>query len=197
MIGTEMKVGWSYRTYRDGHDLTVSGPGDPATGLVSASRDSAGVETRYGFDSSGRVTASHPRTMRSTTFLYFPYTGSSAPRAEVKRLDSSLNVLVSSRLFFDGLGRIEREESRLPAPGGGDQWSQWLTEYDGLGRTVSSSALQPLGTSGSGVARNTVSYDPLGRQCKQKRPGRWGDQNRLRRHRLCPPADGGGAGRRG
>ena len=139
---------------------------DRATGFVVAARDASGVETSYDFDEMGRVSRIAPTDDASYEFSYSPYPESAQPKAAVTRKGSSETVVLSSELTFDGLGRVVKDKSRLPAASGGHRWSQRLMAYDGLGRMVSASVLHPVGSSGR---VHQTFYDPLGRQCKERR----------------------------
>jgi YD repeat-containing protein len=119
-------------------DLTI----EPRTGLPSESRDTAGIATKYAYDSQGRLTSTTPQawtpspvTEAETTYRYFPAVGANAPaRVEMKKQD------VESIWFFDALGRVRREKRRMPD----SSWSVRDTERNTLGQVTSVSELVQL-----------------------------------------------------
>ena len=141
---------------------------DRATGLVSAARDAAGVETTYDYDDLGRVTSIVPTDDARYESTYTAASGTEGSRVELQRTHSN-NVLRDRELFFDGFGRVIEERGRLPAPGGGHQWSRRIHRYDGQGRKTAVSGAQPESTSDPAMKRTTFSYDVLGRVCRETR----------------------------
>ncbi|MCB1034392.1 MAG: RHS repeat protein, partial [Acidobacteria bacterium] len=142
---------------------------DWATGLLTAARDASGLQTSYQFDTLGRISRIQPADDAVYQFFYHPATATTDAWAEVKRRAAN-TTLLHSQLLFDGLGRVVEEQSRMPKPGGGNQWSKREIAYDDLGRRVAESVLQPLNTTPANLEWVETFYDALGRQCKQRRP---------------------------
>lgn len=148
---------------------------DVNTGKVSASRDSAGIETTFFYDKSGRLTAVKPAGEASTTYKYELPTATAPLTLTVRNCtpgSSSCETgsLTETKFFYDGLGRLTQERLRMP----GGQWSARWTTYDALGRATRTSVpvQTSSGTAGSdtSTAGTTWTYDFMGRVLKETRP---------------------------
>ena len=131
-----------------------------ATGEVTASRDSAALQTTYLYDAMGRLTRVSPATghgsqVRYTYFLPTPAQPAVTPRVEIQRRDNAgVAVLAESKIEFDGLGRAARSFEKLPGPG----FVSVNSKYDGAGNRISVSEL-------GSPTQVTISdsFDPFGR----------------------------------
>ena len=149
---------------------------DPNTGKLYIVRDSAGVQSKFGFDTSGRPTFVRPHGRAATTYAYSPLNvpaqvtvGQECPSGTGASPCSS-DMLTESRSYYDDLGRLS-QESRLFAA---SSWSSTWTTYDGMGRKKTVS--MPTETSGAAQAQpsntplTTWTYDVLGRPLAETRP---------------------------
>jgi YD repeat-containing protein len=134
-------------------DVTV----DPNTGLVTQSRDSAGVVTNYTYDRMGRLTRISP-TGRAAAVYTYPTPSNMT--LEVKREGTTAEPMPRSVYTFDGLGRLVTETESMPA----NTASVRTTAYDSLGRRASVSEL------GNAQAKTEFQYDIFGRTLSTKMP---------------------------
>ena len=145
---------------------------DASTGLVSTSRDSAGLATDFIYDTMGRLTWEKPRTTPVNggawvQHCYFP----AAPPSTPARVDNYswpngtsqpcltyTGNLRRDAVDVDGFGRPWREYRKMFDGG----WAQRLTTYNGLGWTTSVSEWQLYPVS---QVKKTeyLSFDPFGR----------------------------------
>jgi RHS repeat-associated protein len=131
-----------------------------ASGLPASSRDVAGLATEYEYDDLGRLAWEKPESGHDgwTEYVYTRATTSSAlANVLVRRRNNgskSATVLAESRLTFDALGRVWKEEQKLP----NGTWNLRETLYDALGQKASVSEV-------GAASKKTVfsSYDPFGR----------------------------------
>ncbi len=122
---------------------------DVPSGLVAASRDSAGQATTYTYDAMDRVTSATPPGLLKTTYAYTQAAPGAAAVVDVTTSQTHEQIL------FDGLGRVWRETRLLP-----DVWNVRETLYDGAGNRASVSELQ----AGNPVQKTQfLNYDPFGR----------------------------------
>jgi len=151
---------------------------DANTGLVRTSRDSAGVETGFTYDASGRLTAVKPAAEASTTYAY--QLTSNPLALIVRRCSPGLEQcptgsLMETRYYYDDLGRMVEERQKMPPSSTQTpQWSALWTTYGPLGRTMTKTVAVTAtsGDSGSNPAAPATSwdYDFLGRVFKETRP---------------------------
>jgi len=147
---------------------------DASTGLVAASRDSAGVKTVFTYDSQGRLTGEHPAEGAWLNYSYgLPKVsdGTIVPKLTVTSCANGSasctaeDSLTWERLFFDGLGRKETERIRIPTTGG-IVVQEKTTTYNVLGWKSTESAW------GNAALTTTYSdYDRFGRVGKIQPPG--------------------------
>jgi len=136
---------------------------DPSTGLVSSSRDSAGLQTAFEYDALGRVTWSKPAVGQGgwTEYVYTPANpvGTSRANVIVRRRDNgskSATILNVNIVSFDWFGRVFQEQRRLP----GGTYNKRETLYDAAGNKASVSEL----TTGAATSKTSyLNYDPFGR----------------------------------
>ena len=130
------------------------------TGEVISSRDSAGLQTNYLYDTMGRLTrispaAGHGGQVRYTYFLPTPAQPGVTPRVEIQRRDNAgAAVLAESKIEFDGLGRVARSFEKIPGPG----FVSVNSKYDGAGNRISVSEL-----GSPSKVTTSDSFDPFGR----------------------------------
>ena len=136
---------------------------DAGTGLVSASRDSAGIQTAFEYDSLGRMTWAKPDMGQGgwTQYVYAPANpvGSAQAIVTVRRRDNGSKaaaILAVNLVSFDYFGRVYQEQRRLP----GGTFNKRETLYDGAGNKASVSEL----TTGAATSKTSfLNYDPFGR----------------------------------
>jgi YD repeat-containing protein len=161
-LATSKYDGFTFKTL----DLTI----DSNTGFPSASRDTAGLQTLYEFNSMGRLTASRPPSEAWTQYSYT--NASSTPAAvAVKQWPyggaATGTPLTDRRIYFDGLGRPIQVRTRMPNDGSTVNWSVVKTTYDPLGR-VTQASMPEYKSSGdyqafSALASTTTTYDGFNR----------------------------------
>jgi RHS repeat-associated protein len=148
--GTRATSSYSGTTFKT-LDLTI----DPSTGLASRSRDAAGLETAFTYDSMGRPLTADPAGDLMTTYTYrLASSASSLARVTVARVTSpGAPAAAESRIDFDAFGRPVKEEQRMPD----GSFSARQTVYNALGwKTFVSEQGSPFGTT-------FLNFDPFGR----------------------------------
>jgi YD repeat-containing protein len=115
--------------------LTADEDYDPSTGLVSASRDTAGVQTVYFYDSRGRVSSIRPTGESWTGISYTDAANSGG---------SPINATAQVTRYHNGSI-------------GGEILSRMSYEYDPFGRLIAERRLMPDGT----TSTKTSSYNVL------------------------------------
>jgi RHS repeat-associated protein len=135
---------------------------DARTGLPSADYDTSGLKTTYEYDAMGRRTWEMPDTGQGgqTEYVYSQAV-SATDLADVlilRRANGlpSAAVLAQSQILFDPLGRVWREQRKLPS----GSWSIRETLYDLAGNKTSVSEEQINNPSSQ---TQFLSYDPFGR----------------------------------
>jgi hypothetical protein len=138
---------------------------DQRTGLPSASRDTAGIQTNLEYDAIGRPRWRKPATGHGA-WVETTYTVASPPgvKAEVKVYwrpnGSTSGVLAREAFKYEDFGRLAIEH-RLLYDG---TWNQRLSEYNAMGWKTSLSEWQLNGTSGGDIRRTVFSgFDSFGR----------------------------------
>jgi RHS repeat-associated protein len=135
---------------------------DQNTGLPSEDYDTADLKTSYEYDSIGRRTWEMPGTGQGgwTEYVYSRAL-SASDLADVlirRRANGSkaAQVLSQSQILFDGLGRVSREQRKLPD----GTWSIRETLYDDAGNKASVSEEQVNNPTSK---TQFLNYDPFGR----------------------------------
>ncbi len=132
---------------------------DAATGLVSSSKDTAGVLTSYLYDNLGRRTWSKPAQSGWTQYVYTAATPTIKPNVIVRQRDNGSEtaaILAVSQVVFDDFGRVFQELRTMPDGSTG----KWQTAYDGAGNRSTVSEVM------TGTPSNVTTfsaYDPFGR----------------------------------
>ncbi len=126
---------------------------DPNTGLIVASRDTAGSETDYFYNTMYRIWKQvEPSGGSLTKITYVP----SPLEVTVDRCAASDSTcgspITQYRFYYDGLGRMTQSKTKMP----GGQWSLSKKVLDGLGRVVT--AYQPEYRSDDSFDSSTPAY---------------------------------------
>jgi YD repeat-containing protein len=136
---------------------------DAATGLASASSDTAGLTTAYAYDAMGRLASVHPPGEAPLSYTYTPASvfGSSLNPAQIDVLSASANSgQMRQQYQYDSFGRLWREKHFMPD----GTWSVRENTYNALGWVESTSELQQLGAEPFTAGFLTRRYfDPFGR----------------------------------
>jgi YD repeat-containing protein len=117
------------------------------SGLVSESRDSARVLTKYSYDSSGRITRIEPTGASAMIYSFpiaqFTFNGSLIkPAMAIQKRELSADPMESD-FYFDSFGRVWREKSAMP--NGKSRIRESLFDAMGRRRSVSEWADLPAG----------------------------------------------------
>jgi RHS repeat-associated protein len=114
-------------------DLTI----DASTGLPSASRDSAGMQATFSYDTLGRLTTVDPANDLLTTYSYCTATsvpacpaGVRAQTVVARKATVGGTEVTAIRSRFDDWGRLIREEERMPPSG---TYAARIINYNALG----------------------------------------------------------------
>jgi RHS repeat-associated protein len=134
-----------------------------ASGLPSSSRDTAGSQTNYEYDSQGRLTWIKPQAGDGYTEIVYTRATSATALAwvHVKRRGTSptATVMAESQTLFDAFGRLWREKELLPP----NYWSVRETVYDAAGNRASVSERQAETGFDANKKTRFLNYDPFGR----------------------------------
>lgn len=151
---------------------------DPSTGLPSSSTDLGGLVTTFDYDSRGRLTWIKPQSGGDawTEVDYDPAAGATPAQVTVRRRPNGNpagTALEEARTVYDSLGRVRRDERRIPGHG----WTAVETGYDAQGWKTYVTERGP-GT----PAERTIfrDYDPFGRPREIRLPDYAADN----RHRV-------------
>ena len=136
---------WTKHTYEDfvrktsrpyepngtqGPFLTFDVDLDAKTGLITASRDSAGFETTFSYDVLRRPLRVTPNAGAELVYTYFEASGTTGAQVHIDTEAAvGSTILTSSQIHFDAFGRVVKERKKLPA----NQWSERVTEYNARG----------------------------------------------------------------
>jgi RHS repeat-associated protein len=138
-------------------DLTV----DASTGLPSISRDPAGKQTFFGYDTLGRLTTVDPTDDLLTVSSYCTATSvpacPSGVRAQVtvaRRATLGATDVTAVRSSFDDWGRLIREEQRMPPSG---TFAARTRTYNALGWQTF------VSEQGSSFGTSFLNFDAFGR----------------------------------
>jgi len=93
--------------------VTLDATIDSGTGLASSTRDTAGVQTTYLYDTLGRVTQTSPADVAREEIAYTTSVGSTQAKAIITRKEGSTTRALHER-WFDDFGRLERERKSKP-----------------------------------------------------------------------------------
>jgi YD repeat-containing protein len=152
---------------------TVDRTIDVSTGLVTADRDSAGVETTYDYDGATARLKEIDPPGDAVISLTYTKAASSTTGPKVDVVTTTVTTLQKEHAAFDGFGRPRRESRWLPAETSSTAVARWVTtetKYDGLGRkrsisvpTATTGTLPPSSGFASSVRVTAYEYDEAGR----------------------------------
>ncbi len=141
--------------------LTYDADIDPATGLVIAQRDSAGIEMTLAYDSAGRpMSITPPANQAPTLFSYTAptMTASGGIGARISTTTELAGIVYSeTEVILDGFGRQKTQRRKMP---GGSLSSQTIT------RNVRGWPLSISQWGNVSGATQLSDYDPFGRPGK-------------------------------
>ncbi|HEX8151947.1 MAG TPA: hypothetical protein VF698_02425, partial [Thermoanaerobaculia bacterium] len=111
---------------------------DPILGVVTSVRDTAGVQTSYGYNAAtGRLdTITTPGSVTSLTYVNATGVGAGARPSVASRTASGSTTLGEQRYYYDKSGRLLQTRQRMPNASTAEAWSVVETGYDDLGREV-------------------------------------------------------------
>ncbi|HYI08173.1 MAG TPA: hypothetical protein VEK57_03795 [Thermoanaerobaculia bacterium] len=149
-------------------DLTID-----RSGLPSASRDTAGVETAFDYNprSQLRTVAAEDDAVTEYTYVVTPDSHPAASVTAQQKKDGQ--TLTDVRYYYDGFGRLVQQRQRMPLADG--QWSVTGSSYDKLGRPEKRFVARPASGGGyAGIPADTpatiTAYEPLGRPATLTQP---------------------------
>lgn len=149
---------------------------DRSTGVVRASRDTAGLTTTYGYDNAFRIMSIQPPGQATTSYTYTRSTGTSVSTfvpARVKSSSTATGLGTRETEFqYDAMGRLWRLKTLMPDA----TWSVRETLYDAAGNVASRSEQQKLVVITSeydfSPSKKTIfsGYDALGKPASSTLP---------------------------
>jgi len=142
------------------------------TGLTLSTRDAAGLQTDYSYDSVGRLSRiAPPSPLAATVLTYSPagVNGSTFTPASVDVTTSSSDLTkgkIEKKYFYDALGRLFEQHILMPAKDANgtntDVWSKALTSYNASGQQASVSTQQRV-TNFNSAQKTSFFYDASGK----------------------------------
>jgi len=133
---------------------------DPYSGLITSTRDTAGVQTTFEYDATGRQTTSTPDARAATSITYSnpSVSGTTFTPGKVHSTTAVTDGsgTIESETQFDDFGRTLRLRRKMPD-------GSWVTRkytYDSLGRKATESEQE---ASTDPTHYTTIAYDGLGR----------------------------------
>ena len=144
---------------------------DCSTGLISTSKDTAGVKTSYQYDGLSRLTRVIPQDGAITKVTYFDLTDSAttdSPYINVEYLaqDPSFTPMGDEVYKYDQLGRLFEQHQRMPGVGTATAVYQKKSfAYNGMGWTTAESEWSD-GETNDGRQTKYENFDPFGRPSK-------------------------------
>src|SRR6185369_870283 len=144
---------------------------DCSTGLISTSKDTAGVKTSYQYDGLSRLTRVIPQDGAITKVTYFDVTDGAttdSPYVNVEYLaqDPSFTPMGDEVYRYDQLGRLFEQHKRMPGVGSATAVYQKKSfAYNGMGWTTAESEWSD-GETNDGRQTKYENFDPFGRPSK-------------------------------
>jgi RHS repeat-associated protein len=140
---------------------------DRSTGLVSVSRDVAGIATIYDYDVMGRMMTAKPQSTPGAAwdqYTYFKATSTTPARVEARQCtpasQTTCTAATQKQYEYDSFGRLVKEKQWL-ADG---TFNKQVTTYDPMGNKATVSKVQPDTTPDASLKKTTYSgYDVFGR----------------------------------
>ncbi|HXH41023.1 MAG TPA: fibronectin type III domain-containing protein [Thermoanaerobaculia bacterium] len=146
-------------------DQTIDAP----TGLVSASRDTAGVETDYTYDDSRRVKSAITANDAQISYDYVNATGTTGATVTISQASGAGSGTPKAAFAFDGFGRLVLHSSTLPSTTpGSTRWARQSTVFDSLGRKSKVSEFEESDTPSHFTEFSD--FDAFGRALTVKKP---------------------------
>ncbi len=147
---------WLYGSLKTSRSVTPAGANmflsvdrtiDSNTGLTAAANDSAGKQTGYTYDASGRLTQEAPPGISATNYAYAnaSFSGSTFTAAKVDMSadgDASIGS-IAEQYQYDALGRLWLEKKKMRD----NTWSGRKTTFDVLGRKATVSEMETISSS--------------------------------------------------
>lgn len=132
---------------------------DANTGLVSISRDTAGLATTYTYDSMGRLRWEKPASDGWTEYVFTAATTAAPAQVELREWNQGGTVLMGkSQWFFDPFGRVAKERRLMPD---NLTWSTRTYRYNALGLRDFVSEAEGVDAPVNGTTYRK--FDPYGR----------------------------------
>jgi len=145
---------------------------DPYTGLPSSTRDAAGVQTGYSYDSMGRLTGITPPSPLAGTVLTYSraiLSGTTLTPANVDVTTAPADATkgkVEKKYLYDALGRLFEEHVLMPSKDANgantDIWSKVQTLYNASGQRASVSTQQSVAAFNAAL-NTSFFYDASGK----------------------------------
>ncbi|HEV2915335.1 MAG TPA: RHS repeat-associated core domain-containing protein [Pyrinomonadaceae bacterium] len=138
---------------------------DCNTGLIKASRDTAGNQTDYVYDPAGRLTNIYTAQGSATQIRYNPVESGSTSESPTVNVfhranrNSTSPILDEEEYGYDQLGRLVTEKVKMPD----GSFSFRFTEYNGQGWKTSLSEWIPAQTNTDNKKTIYDNFDPFGR----------------------------------
>lgn len=135
------------------------------SGLVTSSKDDAGLVTAYGYDSLGRPSSLKVPGETAWSYTYSAATAGAPAKATATR--GSGNDATTTVVSYDGFGRPAVTEARVPDDANGNRcsncWNQQKTGYDAMGRKSFESVVAARGSDHVDNKKRWFKYETLGR----------------------------------
>jgi YD repeat-containing protein len=141
-----------------------------STGMVTSTRDSAGLQTNYEYDTRDRLRWVKPATGRAwLNYVYSDATSTAPAEVDVAAYSngvSSGTPLTSAKYYYDPFGRLTKEQ-QLTSGGG---WVTKTTQLNALGWRTARSELTSSDPPPT-TSLTTFTYDAFGRALTVTPPG--------------------------
>ncbi len=139
----------------------------PRSGVVVASRDTAGVQTNYQYDLLSHFAQAQTPDSATTQVIYTLPTAANpnaTPKVEVlQKNPTNHQELTRTEYLFDGLGRLKQERRRTAGTNASGTFSVRETQYDAMGHVISVSEWGNGSTAHLAKKTTFSNFDPFGR----------------------------------
>lgn len=137
------------------------------SGLVTASRDHAGVVTHFAYDDRGRINDIEPQNAARTEIRYLTdHAGGPQATVALKFGTGPGSVIRSETYLYDNLGRLLEEHRQVPGPAGTDLETVRCRDYVQAGFVKHETEFLPRSGCAGLTSENYTEYDdydPFGR----------------------------------
>lgn len=140
--------------------LTYDATIDPFSGVVTASRDTAGYETTYSFDAAGRLTTITPQDGAATSLTYTNAVGTTGATVREAR-SAGATIYRELEQVLDSFGRVAEERHTLPD----GTWVARQMEHNARGWLLRGSEWDA-----PSVLTQYLEHDPFGRPGRIRPP---------------------------